>query len=241
MTKKGLGDPAMSTVLDLAHGLLADLDLEAVLTRVVESARELCGAKYAALGVLDDERDHLDRFITAGVDDATRTEIGAPPFGKGVLGVLIQQPQPLRLADVSEHPDAASFPAGHPRMKSFLGVPITVADQPVGNLYLTDRAGGEQFTDDDEAALVILAQFAGVAIDHARRYAGSEARRASLQRTVDGLNVAMQVAEPAGSEANVEATLKLIALRGQAQRWTRAMVIERPRDGKRRLLAIVSE
>jgi GAF domain-containing protein len=241
MTSHGLRDHSMSTVLDLAHGLLADLDLEAVLSRVVESAREVSGAKYAALGVLDDGCQELARFITAGVDDTTRTEIGAPPQGKGVLGLLIQTPEPLRLSDVSEHPRAAGFPAGHPRMKSFVGVPITVAEQPVGNLYLADKAGGEPFTEDDEAALVILAQFAGVAIDHARRYAGSEASRANLQRTVDALNAALQISEPAASEANLEATLKLIAVRGDARRWTRAMVIERLLDGKRRLLAVLSE
>jgi GAF domain-containing protein len=241
MTTNGLPDPATSTVLDLAHGLLADLDPEAVLSRVVESARELSGAEYAALGVLDDEQQELERFITSGVDDTTRTAIGAPPHGKGVLGLLIQTPEPLRLADVGEHPGAAGFPAGHPRMKSFLGVPITVAGKPVGNLYLADKAGGEQFTEADEAALVILAQFAGVAIDHARTYAGSEARRANLERTVDALNAALQIAEPGEGEANLDATLQLIAVRGQAQRWTRAMVIERLLDGKRRLLAVLSE
>jgi GAF domain-containing protein len=241
MSTNGLRDPAMGTLLELAHGLLADLDLEAVLSRVVESARELSGATYAALGVLDDEGREMERFITAGVDDATRDEIGALPTGKGLLGALIERPEPLRLGDLGEHPGLAGFPAGHPPMKSFLGVPITAADQPIGNLYLTDKAGGEQFTDDDEAGLVILAQFAGVAIDHARRHAGLEARRASLQRTLDALNATLLVAEPAGNEANVEATLKLIALRGRAHRWTRATVSEQLRDGELRLLAVLSE
>ena len=114
MSTNGLRDPAMGTLLDLAHGLLADLDLEAVLSRVVESARELSGATYAALGVLDDEGRELERFITAGVDDATRDEIGALPTGKGLLGVLIQRPEPLRLGDLGEHPGWPAFrPATH--------------------------------------------------------------------------------------------------------------------------------
>jgi len=240
MVENGLLDPAVRAVLDLSRGVLADLDLEVVLGRVLDSARELSGARYGALGVLDESRAELERFITVGVDDATRSRM-TPPRGKGVLGQLIEQPQPLRLTDVSEHPRSSGFPPGHPPMKSFVGVPIMVAGQPVGNLYLTDKADGGQFTDDDEVALTILAEFAGVAIDHARRYAGVEARRADLERTVNALNATMQISQPAVGETNVDATLELVAAKGRALRWKRGLVIEQERDGRPRLLVILSE
>jgi len=141
-----------------------------VLERVLEAARELTGARYAALGILDRSRGELERFTTAGLDEPTRRQIGALPRGRGVLGELIADPRPLRLADVGAHPHCYGFPSGHPPMKTFLGVPVLVAGKPFGNLYLTEKREGEEFTDEDEQALVRLAQFAGVAIDHARRY-----------------------------------------------------------------------
>ncbi len=211
MVENGLLDPAVRTVLAVARDVLVDLDLEAVLGRVLDSARELSGASHAALGVLGESRRELERFITAGVDDATRERIGAPPHGNDVLGELIDEPRPLRLPEVSEHPRSCGFPPGHPPMKSFLGVPIMVAGQRVGNLYLTDKAGGEQFTDGDEVALTVLAEFAGVAIDHARSYAGLEARRAGLERTVDALNATLQISHSDGGEMNIDATLELVA------------------------------
>lgn len=234
-------DPAVRAVLDLARGVLADLDLEAVLTRVLDSARELSGARYAALGVLDHWGRELERFITVGIDDAGRREIGAPPRGHGVLGELIDKAAALRLSDLGEHLHSSGFPPGHPPMKSFLGVPIMVAGEPVGNLYLTEKAGGGQFSDQDEAALTILAEFAGVAIDHAQRYAGLDARRADLERTVDAFNATMQVADTAASEANIDTILELVALRGRARQWTRALVIEQQREGDKRLIVVLTD
>ena len=232
MSENGLLDPAVRAVLDVARGVLADLDLEAVLARVLDSARELSGARYAALGVLDESRRELERFITAGLDDAQRRTIGALPRGYGVLGVLIAQPTPLRLTDVREHSRSFGFPPGHPAMKSFLGVPIMVSGQPVGNLYLAEKISGGQFSGEDERALEILAEFAGVAIDHARRYQGLEARRAELERTVDALNATLQVAQTVGGDTNIDTILELVATRGQALMSARALVIEQERDGE---------
>jgi len=240
MTENGIVDPAVRAVLDLACGVLADLDLEAVLTRVLDSARELAGARYAALGVLDQSRRELERFITVGIDDASREKIGAAPRGHGVLGELITQPGVLRLDDVGEHPRSSGFPPGHPPMKSFLGVAIMVAGAPVGNLYLTEKVDGGQFSDQDEAALTVLAEFAGVAIDHAQRYAGLEARHAELERTVDALNATLQIADTVASEANTDAILELVAARGRARLWARALVIDQQRDGETGILVVLS-
>ena len=159
----------MLRVLDVACGVLSDLDVEVVVERVLDAARELTGAEYAALGVLDRSKSELERFITAGVDELTRRRIGATPRGRGVLGELIADPRPLRLADVGAHPHSYGLPAGHPPMKTFLGVPVVVAGEVFGNLYLTEKRDEQEFTPEDEHALVRLAEFAGVAIDHARR------------------------------------------------------------------------
>ncbi|MFP5362998.1 MAG: GAF domain-containing protein [Thermoleophilia bacterium] len=210
----------------MARGVLADLDLESVLERVLQAARELTGARFAALGMLDESRTELARFITAGIDDAARQEIGDLPRGRGVLGELIRHPVPLRLDDVGEHPRSYGFPPGHPPMKSFLGVPVLVAGEPFGNLYLTDKRDAARFDQDDEEALVALAELAGVAIDHARRYTGSEQRRGELQRTVEALDATLQLARALGNLTDLDAVLELVAKRGRALVSARALVIE---------------
>lgn len=219
-------DRAALGLLDVARGLLAELDLEAVLERVLEAARELTGARYAALGVLDESRTELARFITAGIDEEKRHDIGELPRGRGVLGELIRHPVPLRLTDVSDHPRSYGFPPGHPPMKSFLGVPVLVAGEPYGNLYLTEKREARQFDEDDEAGLVALAELAGIAIDRARRFTGSEQRRGELQRTVDALDATMQLSRALGGETDLDAVLELVAKRGRALVSARALVIE---------------
>ena len=223
-------DPASRDVLDVARGVLGDLDVERVLARVLESARELTGARYAAVGVLDESRTALARFITTGVDDSTRRQIGAPPTGHGVLGELIRDPAPLRVANVGEHPRSYGFPAGHPPMESFLGVPVFVAGEPFGNLYVTEKQGGDEFTPEDERALVRLAEFAGIAIDHARRYSGTEARRDELEQAVHALRATVEIAHAIGGQTDLARTLELMAKRGRALISARALIIELETD-----------
>ncbi|NUU20554.1 MAG: SpoIIE family protein phosphatase [Streptomycetaceae bacterium] len=158
------------------QGLLAavlavgsDLDLEAVLRQIVESAVSLSEATYGALGVVGEDGG-LSRFITVGVDEKTIAEIGPYPEGRGILGLLIREPVPLRLHDLGKHPDSYGFPENHPPMTSFLGVPVRVRDEVFGNLYLTEKRGGGDFTGDDEEIVTALARAAGVAIENARLY-----------------------------------------------------------------------
>ena len=211
---------------------MSDLDVDVVLERVLEAACELTGARYAAIGVLDRARGELERFVTAGVDDPTRQQIGVLPRGRGVLGELIADPRPLRLGDVGAHPRSYGFPSGHPPMKTFLGVPVLVAGDPFGNVYLTEKRDGEEFTDEDEHAVVRLAQFAGVAIDHARRYSGVDTQRAQLNRTVQALDATVEIARAIGGETDLEMILELVAKRGRALVSARALVIEHDRGGE---------
>ena len=155
-------------LLDAVLTVGSDLDLEAVLHHIVESAAALVDARYGALGVLDESGNQLSQFITVGLDDETRRAIGALPKGHGILGLLIVDPKPIRLPDLTEHPDSYGFPPNHPPMKSFLGVPIRVRGQVFGNLYLTDKTTAEVFTDVDEELVMGVAAAAGVAIENAR-------------------------------------------------------------------------
>ncbi|HLL92317.1 MAG TPA: GAF domain-containing protein [Solirubrobacteraceae bacterium] len=217
---------ATKGILDVARGVLAELDLDQVLDRVLESAQELTEARYAALGVLNEPRTELARFLTKGIEETEHTAIGVLPRGRGVLGALISDPRPLRLGDVGQHPRSYGFPAGHPPMHSFLGVPILVGGTPFGNLYLTEKADGAQFTDADEQAVGVLAEFAGVAIDHARRYTGARERRDELERTVATLEATTQIARAVGGETDLEVILELVAKRGRALVSARALLIE---------------
>ncbi|MFZ1993884.1 MAG: GAF domain-containing protein [Solirubrobacteraceae bacterium] len=213
-------------MLTVARSVLEQLDTEQVLSRVLDAACELTGARYAALGVLDDSRDQLGRFLTRGIDEDERRAIGALPTGRGVLGELIRNPEPLRAPDVGSHPYSYGFPVGHPPMSSFLGVPILIRGEPYGNLYLTEKQGASEFTEDDEQAAVLLADFAGVAIDHASRFMNSELQRAQLQQTVDALDATLQIARAVGGETDLGAILSLVAKRGRALVSARVLVIE---------------
>jgi signal transduction histidine kinase len=216
----------MQAVLSVARGVLAELDLDVVLDRVLESALELTQARYAALGVLDEDQSKLARFVTRGVDQATEAMIGPLPHGRGVLGVLITEPAPLRLADVGRHPRSYGFPHGHPPMKTFLGVPIMAGETPFGNLYLTEKPGEAEFSEADEQALVVLAQFAGVAIDHARRYTGAQEQRDEMERTVATLEATTQIAHAVGGETDLDVILELVAKRGRALVSAQTLLIE---------------
>ena len=212
-------------LLEVGRALVAEHGTEAVLDKILQAAREITGARYAALGVLDESRQELKRFIAVGIDASTRRTIGDLPRGRGVLGVLIHDPQPLRLADVGRHPQSYGFPVGHPSMQAFLGVPIVVRGQAWGNLYLTEKEGGGEFTADDEEAAIVLALWAGTAIDNARLYEGSELRREQLERAVRSLEAARDVADAVSGAADLDGVLELIVKRGRALVGARTVLI----------------
>ncbi|GAA2437661.1 two-component system sensor histidine kinase [Actinomadura vinacea] len=167
---------------DRVHALLeavvsigGELDLETVLRRITEAATTLVDARYGALGVISEEGERLVQFITVGVGEEEIEAIGHWPHGHGILGLLIKEPRPLRLPEIADHAESHGFPEGHPPMHTFLGVPIRVRDEVFGNLYLTEKAGGGDFEEEDEAVVTALATAAGVAIENARLY--EEARR----------------------------------------------------------------
>ena len=160
--------PALRGLLHAVLAIGSDLDLEAMLHRIVESAVELVDARYGALGILDEAGVGLAQFLTVGVGDDTHHAIGHLPEGHGILGVLIADPRPLRLPDLRAHPDSFGFPPHHPPMRSFLGVPIKIRDQVFGNLYLTDKVDAAEFSELDEELVVGLAGAAAVAVDNAR-------------------------------------------------------------------------
>lgn len=165
------GPRALRKLVDAVISLSADLELATVLQRIIDAAMDLVDARYGAIGVLDDTKSSLSEFVTAGLDAEAHRAIGDLPKGHGILGLLIADPKPLRLPDLREHPDSYGFPANHPPMRSFLGVPILVRNEVFGNLYLTDKKSGEAFTDIDEELTVALAGAAGVAIENARLHA----------------------------------------------------------------------
>ena len=159
----------MRSLLEAFVAVGSGLDLESTLKRIVEAAVGLVDARYGALGVIG-EGERLVEFVPVGMDEATIRTIDHWPEGRGLLGLLIHDPRPLRLADIADHPESSGFPAGHPPMKGFLGVPVRVRDEVFGNLYLAEKRGGGEFTEDDEALLVALGGAAGVAIENARLY-----------------------------------------------------------------------
>ncbi len=164
----------INALLEAVVGIGSDLELESVLRRITEAAVQLVDARYGALGVVGED-GQLAEFIPIGLDEDQITAIHHWPEGKGLLGELINRPQPLRTPDIGTHPQSSGFPPGHPPMRTFLGAPVRIRDTVYGNLYLTDKRGGEPFDEDDEALVVALAAAAGAAVDKARLYA--EARR----------------------------------------------------------------
>ncbi|HLH65715.1 MAG TPA: GAF domain-containing sensor histidine kinase [Solirubrobacteraceae bacterium] len=219
-------DERLRRLLDAGLSVVAELEPESVLERILEQAREITEARYAALGVLDDRGAELERFLTAGLDrEATLRAVGTLPRGRGVLGVLIDDARPLRLADVSEHPHSYGFPPGHPRMRTFLGVPIMIRGRPWGNLYLAEKANEREFTADDEEAVVVLAQWAAIAIDNARLHEATERRRQELERAVRALEAARDISQAIGNVEDLSLVLELIAKRGRALVDARTLLI----------------
>jgi two-component system, NarL family, sensor histidine kinase DevS len=214
----------LTRLLDAGRALVAEVDLDAVLYRLLDTARELTGAHYAAIGVLDAERKRLARFLTSGLDEAGRRAIGDPPHGRGVLGVLIHDPRPLRLHEVGRHPRSYGFPAGHPPMTTFLGVPLLLHGEAWGNLYLTDKAGGD-FDEADEHVITVLADWAAIAIEHANLYEGMQRRTAELEQAVQGLEATTTIVRAVGSETDLGRVLELVVKRGRALVEARAVLL----------------
>jgi len=197
----------LRALLDAVVGISTDLDLRSTLQRIVESACALVGARYGALGVLGDDK-LLSDFITYGIDPETHARIGDLPRGRGVLGLLISDPQPVRMPDITRHPRSYGFPPNHPPMHSFLGVPVRTRDQIFGNLYLAEKQGADEFSDDDEEIVGALAAAAGVAIDNARLFALAQRRERWLAATAEITSVLL------GTVRRTEA-LQLIARRAR--------------------------
>jgi signal transduction histidine kinase len=202
-------------LLDVGWSLMSDLDVDLVLERVVGAARDLLGVTYAAVGVLDPGRAEFERFVSTGIDEETRGLIGSPPKGRGVLGVMIEDPRPLRVDDVAMHPRSYGFPVSHPPLRALLGAPILIRGKAWGNLYAAadDEVG---FSEADEETLVMLAAWAAAAIDNALRYATSERRREELERAVRVLDATRDVLLAIGGSAALSRVLELIAKRGRA-------------------------
>ncbi len=220
-----LSDQTLRRLLDVGRSLVSELDPEAVLDRILEEAQIITGARYAALGVLNEQRTELARFMTLGIDEQAHKGIGDLPHGRGVLGVLIADPAPLRVEDVGAHPESYGFPAAHPRMHGFLGVPIMIRGLAWGNLYLTDKTDGGSFTAQDQEAAMILADWAATAIENARLYQSSEQRREQLEQAVLGLEAARDIADAIGGAFELPGILALIAKRGRALVSARTVLI----------------
>ncbi len=218
-----MDEARLLALLDAGQTLVSELDPDKVLRRLLDTARTLTGAQYAAIGVMDSARQGLERFVVAGISDEVHKEIGDLPRGRGVLGVLIDEPHPLRLPDVGRHPMSYGFPPGHPPMRTFLGVPILIRGEAWGNLYLTEKPA--DFTEADEKAAVVLAGWAGIAIDNARSYRAESRRREDLERANQALETTTEVARALGGITDVDRALELIAKRSRALVGARAVGI----------------
>ena len=231
---------AVMTTRDRMNGLLeavvaigSDLDLEAMLRRIVEAAIKLTEARYGALGVIG-EGGRLAEFLPVGLSDAEISQIDHWPQGEGILGLLIRDPRPRRIADLGKHPDSSGFPAGHPPMSSFLGVPVMIRGEVFGNLYLTEKAGGAEFTADDETIVCALAAAAGVAIENARLFGDSERQQRWLQASSQLTTRLLSGADPA--EVLAEMTRQTRELSGAD-----LAVLALPEEDKRRLIVGYAE
>ena len=221
---RNLDEHVLRRLMTVGRTLVSQLELEGVLQELLEVARELTGARYAALGILDSDREGLEEFHALGIDEKTREAIGELPRGRGVLGLLVGEEQPLRLEDVGSHPRSFGFPPGHPPMRTFLGVPILIRGEAWGNLYLTEKEEGP-FTDADEETVQVLAEWASIAIDNARLFSSSEDRRRQLERAVGRLEATTEIARAVGGETNLERVLETIVKRARALVEARSVVI----------------
>jgi signal transduction histidine kinase len=217
-------------LLDAVVAIGSDLDLHRVLDRIILSACKLTGATYGALGIIGDDGD-LSDFITHGIDPATHEQIGELPQGRGILQLLIDDARPLRLTDLRDHPASFGFPAHHPVMTSFLGVPVHIRGQVFGNLYLTEKIGAESFTSEDELVVEALARAAGVVIENARAYELSERQRTWLEASAALHESLEQSTEAPTALQHVAAGLAAVV------RAAAVVVLRTEPDGPPRLIA----
>jgi signal transduction histidine kinase len=223
----------MRGLLDAVLAVASGLELDATLRRIVQAAVDLVDARYGALGVLG-HTGGISRFVYVGIDEETRAGMGHPPQGKGLLGELIVNPRPLRVANLAEHPASVGLPANHPPMRSFLGVPVRMRDSVYGNLYLTEKHGGGGFTPDDEVVLEALAAAAGIAVENAQLYEQGRVREQWLE-------AAAEIRTGLLTGATAEDALGLIARRSvELSRSHGACVVlgPEPETGRYRLTAL---
>jgi signal transduction histidine kinase len=221
-------------LLDVVVGIAADLSLDNVLERIVGAACQLADAEYGALGVLGAGPDRrLREFVTYGLTQDQRARIGDLPRGHGILGVIIDRPEPLRLNNLGEHPLSYGFPANHPPMNSFLGVPIRIRDKVFGNLYLTEKRSAGGFTADDEEIVVALAAAAGVVVENARLFEESERRQRWLEAAAD-ITAALL------GESSRDDALQLVADRGREVAGADLAAVMLRHEGGRLLVEVVS-
>jgi signal transduction histidine kinase len=219
----------LRALVETGIAINSELSLGGVLERIVEAAARVTGARYAALGVIDATGSGLERFVTYGMTREVQTEIGDPPHGRGILGVLINDARPLRLHDLSEDPRSVGFPPGHPPMHSFLGAPIVLRGVAYGNLYLTEKVGGD-FTDEDEELVTLLAAQAAVAVENARLYESATA----WSHQLESLN---EVGAALVGELELDPLLDLIAARLRELIDARLVAIALPSGGTLRIAA----
>ncbi|KUH92760.1 GAF domain-containing sensor histidine kinase [Mycobacterium sp. IS-3022] len=216
------GRDRLDGLVDAMLVVTAGLELDATLRTIVRTASELVDARYGALGVRGDGHE-LVEFVYQGIDEATRNLIGHLPEGRGVLGVLIDDPKPIRLEDIRQHPASVGFPPNHPPMRTFLGVPLRIRDEVFGNLYLAEKADGRPFSEDDEILVEAFAAAAGIAIENARLYEQSQARQSWIESTRDIANEMLSGAEPT-------AVFRLIAAQALNLTGAEATVVAMPVD-----------
>jgi signal transduction histidine kinase len=221
-------------LVEAGIALTSELSLDALLQRLVETAAELTGARYAALGVIDKTGQALERFLTTGIDAQTHAAIGDLPRGRGILGVLIRDAHPLRLRDIADDPRSVGFPPNHPPMKSFLGLPIVLRGVAYGNLYLTEKAEGVDFTDEDEELAQLLAAQAAVAIENARLYESST----RWLRQLESLN---EIGNALATELELEPLLALVARHLQRLVDAKLVLIALPEGGVLQVAAAEGE
>jgi two-component system, NarL family, sensor histidine kinase DevS len=222
----------LRALVETGIAISSELSLDGVLERIVEAAARVTGAQYAALGVIDPRGSGLERFVTYGISQEVHAQIGDPPHGRGILGVLIHDAQPLRLHDLTEDPRSVGFPPGHPSMHTFLGVPIMLRGVAYGNLYLTEKAG--DFTDEDEELVTLLAAQAAVAVENARLYESAT----TWSQQLESLN---EVGAALVSELELERLLDLIAKRLRQLIEARLVIIVLPAGEALRIAAADGE